>query len=178
MGHLLSLPQGNAVIPSVTVRKMGSLIVPVTVSFPSLTAILVGFLPETDFILATTYICLSPLTPKVTSPFFLCWILPQNMILRISGNLVPNEIFPSWSSRQQVLLDSAMMQCRIISTVVRTTFSSLLTWMWKRGMACFSAVHCRFESYECQFRDYCFGSVFSSRIKTSQSFSLITSPFR
>lgn len=48
------------------------LIVPVTVSFPSLTAILVGILPETDFILATTYICLSPLTQKVTSPFFLC----------------------------------------------------------------------------------------------------------
>lgn len=38
-----------------------------TVSFPSLTAILVGILPETDFILATTYICLSPLTQKVTS---------------------------------------------------------------------------------------------------------------
>ena len=131
MGHLLSLPQGNAVIPSVTVRKMGSLIVPVTVSFPSLTAILVGFLPETDFILATTYICLSPLTPKVTSPFFLCWILPQNMILmdfRKPGSEWNLSFLIFTSASGSWILP--MMQCRIISTVVRTTFSSLLTWMW------------------------------------------------
>ena len=72
MGHLLSLPQGSASILPATVRKKESRIVPVAVSFPSLTAILDGILPETAFISATTYICLSPPTRKATFLFFLC----------------------------------------------------------------------------------------------------------
>ena len=72
MGHLLSLPQGSASLLPATVRKKESRIVPVAVSFPSLTAILDGILPETAFISATTYICLSPPTRKATFLFFLC----------------------------------------------------------------------------------------------------------
>ena len=72
MGHLLSLPQGSASILPATVRKKESRIVPVTVSFPSRTAILDGILPENAFILATTYICLSPPTRKATFLFSLC----------------------------------------------------------------------------------------------------------
>ena len=49
-----------------------SRIVPVAVSFPSLTAILDGILPETAFISGTTYICLSLPTRKATSLFSLC----------------------------------------------------------------------------------------------------------
>ena len=72
MEHLLLLPQGNESILPVTARKNGLRVVPVTASFPNLTAILDGILPVNAFISATTYICLSPLTQKVTSLFFFC----------------------------------------------------------------------------------------------------------
>ena len=71
---------GTPVVTSARERKHSvcdcsekeSRIVPVTVSFPSRTAILDGILPETAFISATTYICLSPPTRKATFLFFLC----------------------------------------------------------------------------------------------------------
>lgn len=71
-GHLLSLLQGSRSILPVTVRKKKSRVVPVTISFSNLTAILDGIFPETAFISTTTYTCLLPLTQKVTSLFFLC----------------------------------------------------------------------------------------------------------
>ena len=73
---LLLLPRtGCALTASVTVPQKESLTVTVTATFPSLTAISDGILPENAGITDTVCTCSLHLIPKATFPFSLYWTL-------------------------------------------------------------------------------------------------------
>lgn len=96
--------------------------------FPNRTVTSVMTLPETVFIMATTYICWLQQTRKVTFPYFLYLIRHPNMIPMDFWKLtfVSNPFFLSFMSGSGfwILL---MMPCRIISIAAKTASSPSLT---------------------------------------------------